>query len=66
VSAIGNPTQIMWMPIPVRTDAIDAWSLGAADSGTTIQAIKKYTATPYKIPETTACSIRKFTLRLST
>ena len=36
----------------------------AAERGTTIRAITKYTATPYSAPEKMACSTRKENRRL--
>lgn len=55
MSAMGSPTQKMWMTTPITIIWKENGYLLAADKGTTTRFMKKYTATPYKTPEKTAC-----------
>ena len=46
VSDIASPTQVICIPRPVRTDTTEMRIFGAADSGTTIRLMNRYTTTP--------------------
>jgi len=65
VNAIGQPTQMMWMINPIAVILKENGPLFAAERGTTIHLMKKYTATPYTAPEATGCRSKKENLRLA-
>src|SRR5580700_643045 len=63
-NAIGSPTQKMCITTPISISWPENGRFTVADSATT-PCMKKYTATPYKTPETAACCIRKGNFRLT-
>jgi len=56
---------MMWMTTPINIISMEKGRLVAADNGTTMRFMKKYTAMPYSAPERTAYRTRNGAKRLA-
>ena len=55
----------MWMMMPITIILNEKGNFAAAESGTTTQFMKKYTATPYNAPDKMACRTKNGATRLA-